>query len=154
MIKKEKGITLITLVITVVLLIIITGTLATKSMTNLQLSNLTRLQNDIEALNDRIAAYYVKCGELPYGRYKENSIQKSALESVLNDMSNNDGDVYYTIDLLELDNLSLNYGEGYESMSEDRYIMNQKSHVVYYIKGINYDGQKYHTVGSNPYIGN
>lgn len=152
--KKEKGITLITLVITVILLIIITGTLAVNSITNLQLSNLTRLQNDIEALSDRIAAYYIENGELPKGRYSQDHIEKSALENVLNDMSNNDGDKYYTIDLSQLDNLSLNYGNGYESMSEDRYIINEKSHIVYYIKGINYDGQKYHTVGSNPYIGN
>lgn len=58
--KEEKGITMITLVITVMLMIIITGTLAANSHTNVQLSNFTKLQNDIEALNDRVAAYFVK----------------------------------------------------------------------------------------------
>lgn len=58
--KDEKGITMITLIITVMLMIIITGTLARNSMTNVQLSNFTKLQNDIEALNDRVAAYFVK----------------------------------------------------------------------------------------------
>lgn len=58
--RNEKGITMITLIITVMLMVIITGTLMANSKTNVQLSSFTKLQNDIETLNDRVAAYFVK----------------------------------------------------------------------------------------------
>lgn len=64
-IKSEKGITITTLVITVILMMIMTMILAKNARTTMQVSNLTRLQTDIEALNDRISAYYVKNNRLP-----------------------------------------------------------------------------------------
>lgn len=147
-IGKEKGITLITLIVTVLLLIIVTGTLVMKSHTSLQLSNLTRLQNDIEALNSRIASYYVKNGRLPI--YEDDVKTKSELANVLNDMSINDGDTYYTIDIEELENISLNYGKAYQSTSAtDKYIINEETHLVYYLKGIYYEGKEYHTIENN-----
>lgn len=58
--KNEQGITMITLITTILLLVIVTGMIAVNATNSLQLANLTKLQNDIEALNDRVAAYYVK----------------------------------------------------------------------------------------------
>ncbi|MCI8396349.1 MAG: type II secretion system protein [Clostridia bacterium] len=147
-IKEERGITLITLIITVILLVIVTTILATNSYTSLQLSNLTRLQNDIEVLDSRIASYFIQSGELPI--YKsEYAISKSELSSKIKGVSINDGDTYYTIDLSQLDNITLNYGEGYRALTNDRYIINEKSHVIYYLEGIKYDGDTYHTIGAN-----
>lgn len=148
-IRKERGITLITLAITVVILIIITTTLATNSYDSLQLSRLTKLENDIKALEDRVAAYYVKYGELPvYGE----SFTKEELESELEDMSVNDGTNYYIIDLSLIENLTLNYGKQHDVASTDLYIINEESHVIYYLKGIEYQGIEYHTVGKNPEV--
>ena len=142
LIKNENGISLVTLVITVILLVIITGTLATNSYRSLQLSNLTRLQNDIEALNDRVASYFVQNGKLPI--IESNSYTKQDLRKTLNDMSMNDGDTYYEIDMSLLDNISLN--------NNDIYVINEETHVIYYLKGINYEGKEYHTVGANPAV--
>lgn len=58
--RREQGITMITLITTVLLLVIVTGMIAVNAHNSLQLSNLTKLQNDVQALGDRIAAYYVK----------------------------------------------------------------------------------------------
>ena len=143
---NEKGITLVTLVITVMLLVIITSILAVNSYTSLKLSSLTKLKNDIESLESRISSYYIKEGRLPT---YENPKTKSELRKILNDMSVNDGDNYYTINLEELDNLSLNYGSNWKLLGEDRYIINEESHVIYYVKGITYEGEEYHTIGSN-----
>jgi len=145
--KEEKGITMISLILTVMLLIIITGALVGNSRSTVQLSNFTKLQNDIEALNDRVAAYFVEKGELPI--YKDEELLKANLRTVLSDMSINDGEEYYTIDLEEIGNPSLNYGEGYRSFAPDRYIINGESHIIYYFKGITYEGKTYHTVGKN-----
>ncbi len=145
-IKNEKGITMITLVVTVLLLIIITGTLATNSYDSTQIAKLTKLDNDIKALNDRIAAYYVEHEELPI---MGNPYSKNDLRNVISDLSGNDGDEYYTIDLSLLDNITLNYGEDYAALSENSYIINTESHVIYYLQGIRYKGVVYHTVGKN-----
>lgn len=145
-IKSENGITMITLVVTILVLVLITGTLATNAYDSTQISKLTKLDNDINALNDRIATYYVENEELPtYG----NAYTKTNLKSVISDLSENDGDEYYTIDLSKLDNLTLNYGEDYLTLSENSYIINVESHMIYYLKGITYKGVTYHTVGSS-----
>lgn len=148
-VKNENGITMITLVVTVLLMVMITATLATNAYDSTQISRLTKLENDIEALNDRIAAYYVEHEELPV---VGNPYTKNELRNIISDLSGNDGNEYYTIDLSQLDNLTLNYGEDYEALSENSYIINVESHVIYYLKGINYKGVVYHTVGNNPTV--
>lgn len=142
--RNEKGIAMITLVITVIILVVITSTLAKNSYDSLQLSNLTNLENDIKSLENRIAAYFVEHGELPiYGE----AYSKGNIRNTIKDLSPNDGDNYYTIDLSELENITLNYGQNYMSLSTDSYIINEESHAIYYLKGVMYEGKEYHTVG-------
>ena len=70
-----------------------------------------------------------------------------------NQISVNDAqDEYYIIDLSALENLSLNYGEDYKSITnenastkEDIYIINKQSHHVYYVQGITFENVKYYT---------
>lgn len=152
--KNERGITLLTLVITVIMLAILTVALSMNTYTSLNLARLTKLQNDVDLLDNRIATYYVKEGKLPI--YKEENahfaISKSTLAGQIDDLATTDGDTYYTIDLeaLDISMQTLNYGAGYRSPdSTDRYIVNEETHIVYYLKGINYDGDVYHTVGKN-----
>ncbi len=144
--KNEKGITLITLVITIVILATITITLATNAYDSTQLSRLTKLDNDIKTLNDRVAVYFVEHEQLPtHG----NSYSKEKLKDVIEGLSQNDGDKYYTIDLSLLDNLSLNYGQDYLSFGGNSYIINEESHIIYHLEGISYKGEIFHTVGAN-----
>ena len=113
-IRGEKGITLLTLVITVALMVILTAAMVNNSSTSFHLSKLTKLQNDIEMLNDRGRILLCK-------RRKAN-------------MSD------------------LNYGNKWNSTSSaetDKYIINGKTHIVYYVQGINFEGEMYHTVGKN-----
>ena len=144
--KNEKGITLITLVITILILATITITLATNAYDSTQLSRLTKLDNDIKTLNDRVAVYFVEHEQLPaYG----NPYSKEKLKDVIEGLSQNDGDKYYTIDLRLLDNLSLNYGKDYLSFGGNSYIINEESHIIYHLEGISYKGEIFHTVGAN-----
>jgi len=150
--RNEKGITITTLVITVLLLVIITSIISMNARDSLQLTKLTKLENDIKALNDRVAAYYVEKGELPVMKDAGFTYNKEALRKSLNDMSTNDGDDYYTIDLSKIDNITLNYGNNYNKSTTDRYIINEKTHVIYYLEGVYFDGDLYHTIGANPPI--
>lgn len=144
MIKKEKGITLVTLMITVMIMSIIGVTLATNAYDGVALSKITKLDNDIKIIKDRVAVYYVKNDELPI---KETEYTKENLEATINDLSDNDGDKYYVIDLDKLDNITLNYGN-----NSTEYIINEESHVIYYLPGIVYRNVTYHTIGDNSQV--
>ena len=66
----------------------------------------------------------------------------------------NDNDNYYVIDIENIDNLTLNYGLDYKNYEtnnniEDVYVINEKSHTIYYIKGIEIDGSRYYTTNAN-----
>ncbi len=144
-VNDEKGITMVVLVITVLLLVIVTATLATSAHESIQLSHLTKLDNDIETLNNRIASYYVAHEELPV--YGDPMTQEEVREYVT-DLSINDGDTYYIIDLGELENTTLNYGKGYLSRTTDSYIINEETHIIYYLKGVFYGDKMHYTVGN------
>jgi len=143
--KNEKGITMITLVITIIVLAIVTMTIATNSYDSTQLSKLTKLDNDIKALNDRIATYYLEHESDPNPLLRlpllGNAYTKDTIKKYIPDVSGNDGDEYYTIDLSLLDNLTLNYGKDYLSFGADQYVINLESHIIYYWKGVTYKGE-------------
>ncbi len=141
-VKSEKGITLVTLIITVILLVLVTCILAMNSYTSMNLSKLTRLNNDIQALDDRVSAYFVKNGKLPI-KEGEKYEYPTNFDKGMSDRGSYDDNNYYAIDLSLLDNLSLNYGTA--STGKDKYIINEKSHAIYYLEGITYEGTVYHT---------
>lgn len=142
--KNNKGITMIALAITILIIVIITTTLIYNSYKGMGIRTLNNMQNDIELLENKVATYYVKNGKLPILNITYTDIDK------IKNLDNNDNDKYYVIDLSLLPNLTLNYGKGYNNIknnvaSEDVYIINEQSHNIYYTAGINYDGIIYYT---------
>ena len=49
---------------------------------------------------------------------------------------------YYVIDLTNIKNISLNFG--WDTNDLDKYIINNKTHKVYYLKGIQLDEKIYY----------
>ncbi len=75
---------------------------------------------------------------------------KDDIKGYINNLAMSDGDIYYVIDLSLLDNLTLNYGKDYQiDGALDAYVINEDSHVIYHLKGIEYKGELYHTLGVN-----
>ena len=143
--KNEKGITLIVLVLTIIMLIIITTTLIAHSYTSLEASGMEKLKGDIKVLEDRVASYYVKNDSLPT---LGEPISKNTIENTITDLNVNDGGTYYILDLEKLDNPTLNFGNGYKSSENDKYIINEETHQIYYFGGITYEGEIHHTTGN------
>lgn len=141
--KSERGVTLAILILTILVLVILTATMATNSGDFLKVSNLTKLNNDVEVLEDRVAAYYVKNNGVPqFG----SAMSRSTVAASISDLSSSDGDTYYVIDLNKIDNPTLNYGKEYrDTTSSDKYIINNDTHNIYYLRGIMYDGETYYT---------
>lgn len=132
-IKSKKGITIVSLVIAIVILLILSGT----TIYNLNLSNgVSRYNNmiaDIKLLNDKALIYFNKYGEIPKTDRKI-------------EIKNNEE--YYEVDLSKLEGITLNYGkdygqEGNLTNSSDVYVINSNLNV-YYLKGVEKAGEMYH----------
>ena len=143
--KKENGITLVSLIITIVLMFIIAGTTVYTSMDRFEINKLKKMYNDIELLSDKVASYYLKYNVLPVVL----SDEQQPVEYTYTTLSfAQEGETYYIIDLEVLEGISLNYGKaGFENPngSDDVYIINEKTHQIYYAKGIEMKGTFYYT---------
>lgn len=146
--KNNKGVTLIGLSVTVLIMLIIAGTLIYNSAIGNSNRSLTNMYNDIELLQGKVSAYYVEYGKLPVL-----SVKYPYTENIQG-INVNDNDNYYVIDLSLLSNLTLNYGKGYQDIknssnfNSDVYVINEQSHNIYYPTGIEYDNIRYYTISS------
>ena len=143
--KSNKGITMVALGVTMLIIVIIATTLIYNSYKGMSTRTLNNMYNDIELLENKIASYYVQHGELPV-------LPKlcTDIDNIKN-LDSNDNEKYYIIDLSLLSNLTLNFGKGYKNVKEgatsasDIYVVNEQSHNVYYPTGVKYDGIMYYT---------
>ena len=166
MLKNKKGISLTTMVITVMIMFIIMGTLVYSAVDSVKIRKLNKLYNDLRQLSDAVEVYYLKNGELPVDTTKSEIVvskdeEKSALDEkkigfvLKNDkttVENNDSFVnpndylssgstgsatYKFLKLSLLENLSLNYGT-------NEFVVNTKSHTIYYYTGLNVGKDTYY----------
>lgn len=144
--NNQKGITLTTLVIAIVIMMIITSTLIYNIYTGSDIRALNNMYNDINKLKDKIDLYYATHHTLP--------IIQANYENIGNikEINPNDNDKYYVIDLEALENIDLTYGKDYSVYKTsnsnnltDLYIINEASHSVYYVKGKKIDENIYYT---------
>ena len=132
-IKLDKGITLASLIITVILILI----LSTITVYTIKFSNnnapYNKMVTDIVLLEEKILNYYSKNGVIPV----------TAESAFVN------GEVYNEIDLSKLANLTLNYGKDYGknmqiTESSDIYLIDNNFNI-YYVRGIKESNLTYHT---------
>ena len=137
--KRENGVSLVSLIVTIVVLIIITNILIYNLKGNLRLGNLKNMQNDINNLSQKISSYYAKNGKIPVKLEYTNTGHLNSIVGAT------DTGKFYIIDLSSLENLTLNYGEDFKNINEesteeqineytDLYIINEVSHNIFYDK--------------------
>ena len=110
-IKNEKGITLTTLAISMIVLIIVINVVVYNLKDNLELGNLTEMQSDIENLRDKISEFYIQNGKIPASveyEYTDNLKSNGIISEAI------DTGKFLVIDLSALDNVTLNKGKDYE----------------------------------------
>lgn len=139
-IRKEKGITLTTLVITIIILLILTSTTIYNAQGSIRIQRLTKLVNDLELLREKVSDYYNEYGEIPA------KIEYTNISGLSNIVSKkNDTGKFYVIDLEAMNGISLNYGRDYEKIKNDPtnadkytdvYIINKDSHNIFFVNGI------------------
>ena len=147
MLKNQKGITLLVLSITIVVMMILTFTLTTNVGSYAERKRRTNFETDIGKIKEKIEIYYSRNKQIPIANKYTNT---SMLTPNANDNEN-----YYVIDLSQIKISDLNYGQDYYKIEdktaeisnlEDIYIINEQSTVIYYPKGISFDGKTYYTL--------
>ena len=148
--KNNKGITMISLVITIIVLIIVTSVTIYNGTAQLGIKRVNNLYADIDSISTKVAEYYLKNEKLPVfeDEYIDNptNLEKLFRENgaTTNITNVNDEGAYYVIDLTKLDNLTLNYGDDYKEWSntptsdklQNIYIINSVTHQIYFPHGV------------------
>lgn len=153
--KNNKGISMVTLIITIVVILILSATMIISVSDYTDTSVLMNMRGDIQILKDKAIVYYNTYGEVPgcAETYYEEitaddttiTVYKNTESTEINDgfitsRDTNDGDVYYQIDVTKLSNVTLNLGT-----DEDIYIINAKTLNVYYTNGVESEGVMHYT---------
>ena len=154
-IKSEKGVTLVSLAIAVTVLVILSNIIIYNVRDNLKMGKLTEMQNDIENLRDKISLYYAQNGKIP-AKVVYPNINHLKVAGVISEAVDT-GD-FLVIDLSAIENLTLNRGFNYENIktktslteeeaknNTDIYIINEASHNIFYVAGIEIDNEVYYT---------
>ena len=136
MTKNNKGITMITLIVTIILMLIIAGVTINQSVKNIEARKIDSLYADLELLEDKVNTYYLNNGSLPIKEEFKGSDNFKSVRNV------NDNNVYYVIDISKLEGVSLSMKLDFTG--DDVYIMNEQSHTVYFPKGLTIDGETYY----------
>ena len=141
--KQSKGVTMIALVITIIVLLILTNMLIYNAQDSVHIQALNNLYNDIELLRNKVSSYYHEYGKIP-AEIKYTNISQLENANILSE--NNDiTDEFYVIDLEAMQGITLNYGKDYEKIKADKenannytdvYIININSHNIFYAQGI------------------
>ncbi len=163
-IKSERGITLLILIITIVVLALISIPIIVNTTDISELQRYTYFKGDIDKLRESIETTYAdlddlsSIGPIYTGDYSFLSYVQGS-DQVANP---NDGNVYYVISLSNLNSymnaqISLKYGSGnkqktYENneySGSDVYIINEQSRTIYYTSGVEYKGVTYYRLPEN-----
>ena len=154
LIKKSKGVSLISLVITVAVILILTNVVVYNAADTLKTTKLSNMQADIENLRDKVSTYYAQYGMIP----ADTSIAYTNTSHINSISEATDTGPFYVIDLVAMENITLNYGKDYEKIRSgqattqdqinqltDLYIINETSHNIFYVDGIEAGDETFYT---------
>ncbi len=158
--QKNKGYSLIVLVIAIVVIVILSGVAISSLRTSRQKTAIQNFIFDMNSMEEKVKNYYVLNGSLPTSSKEAVNINEIAnsvdFPAVFkSQLSQYDNDNYYYIDLNRLGGIALK--EPYRGLNdtEHGYIVNEGSLKVYVKKGVSYqiDGSSqpeiYYTLTSN-----
>lgn len=151
--KQEKGVTLISLAVIIIILGIIMSMLLYSVKDTKDVTKLTNLYSDIDNLTDKISNYYSKYGKIP--AFEKQGLNEKVASLTNSPIGVNDTGNFLVIDLNAIENLTLNYGQDFKTIKNnelenntDLYIINENSHNIFYLKGIKIENKIYYTNGS------
>lgn len=172
MLKSNKGISLITAVMTVLLIIIILTTISYTAINNVKMKKINGFYSDLRMITDKVQVYYAEHGKLPVKNVSyivmDSYIEKAVngtyeeyanLESIQLDFILKDGETTYSLDNLYNPNDYDTSGDAPESVYYEvdleklsnltlnnpnkRYLVNEQSKTIYCYEGIEINGEEF-----------
>ncbi len=136
LLKNQKGITIFSLLLIIVIMAILASIAIKNIDTGKDISDYNKMCADIELLTNKVQAYYREHNTLPT---TGSGITRSELGWNNSYFPFRDGQYYYLLDYSKLYNVTLNFGGGNLS-NRDVYVINEQSHAIYYLKGVKING--------------
>ena len=108
--KQNKGVSLVSLAVAIIVLIIITNMLVYYAKDNVYVKSLTNMYNDVSNLREKISNYYSIYGDIPVKGKYENAEEINNLQTAGIIGANDNINEFYVIELSALERLKINYG--------------------------------------------
>ena len=118
--KKQKGMSLIALTTTIIVLSILTSIIVYNARDNVEIREYKKLENDIEILQNKVNMYYLKNGKLPIVEKDLTTIIYNGKSEYKSQKQSNDNDNYYIIDLRYVGGVNLNFGNGFYNINTEK----------------------------------
>lgn len=146
--KNNKGISLASVLITVVLMIIILSSIIYSNSRTNEIKEAMLINSDIEELTKKVEMYYLEKGTLPLledANYNYNTTTERGTNVI-----------YYKLQISLLDNLNLNNKENIQTNNlltenDQWYVINKQTHTIYFVKYINGEKNLQTAAYSNQY---
>lgn len=134
MMKSRKGYSLLVLVIAVTVILIITGGVISTVNISMEEKEINNFIYDLNNIEETAKQYYANTGVIP-----GNTMLNVISEDLKAQLDENDGEIYYLLDMSKLNVANLHE-------KDKTYIINEKSLRVYTLEGIRYKNEVYYTV--------
>lgn len=134
MMKKQKGYSMIVLVIAITVILILASSAVSMLQVSREKTAITNFIFDITTVQEEIQEFYTSTGTLPVKTYEKVDIQAlntNESKGLLSQLYVYDNDNYYDVDLSQLGTISV-------KDSERGYIVNEGSLKVYVKNGVEY----------------
>ena len=144
----KKGISLIVLVITIILLSVLAGVVVFKTTPILTNVDKTKLQTDISQLEALMNTYKIRKNgniDFPTVQFSTAGLTSAELAQLEGETITGNRITLYVIDLKEIDAEAVNYGN-LKLGAKDRYLYSLATGRVYYEQGLDIDGEIYYHV--------
>ncbi len=158
-IDKKQGITLIYLIVTIIVMIILATTVVSQMLIPSDTTEMSTFAENLSQVQDAVRASYLLDKEIPT-KDSTSALTKEQLLDMVTDTSkkedlgieiaNNkelDSSNYYIIDLDKLDVTKEEFGYGKKG-EDDIYVVSSNSLRVYYLYGVEYEGENYFSLNS------
>lgn len=156
--KQKRGISLIILVISIIIMIILSGTIITSINISTENASFSVFANDLAQLQESAKAMYIMEERLPV---IDNAVKisrtdildlvditnKTLFEEELNLNKESENTFFYQLDLVKAGAGNVDNGTGIKG-TDDIYVISVNSLKVYYLKGVKYDGNTYFSINS------
>ena len=163
--KSEKGITLIALAITIVVLSLISVPVLINASKVSGIKRYSLFKSDIDTLREAIDVAYANDYNIASigPKYTGDLSVLNGTQNGVKIKNDNDNNNYYVIDVTKLNEKAsttmqeLNFGSENNAVAgkttytggTDVYIVNEKSKTIYYVQGLTYKGKTYYRLSEN-----